>query len=195
MALISTKDLGVKPRGTRLGIRKGEKGAVRLPKILVLRYRVKTPCQARSARLPQFGYPLTHPLPHSPTHSPTLPLFTALPSSPTRHLPLASTFFPSFPVLEHLPPESGARKRWVLTSRGACTQSLHGATFNTALFSFPAPFAAALGLAHGVVSSHGVLLAQYWGAPPPPRPLVKPLPFCVSFSLAHFTTTVVKKDP
>ena len=30
------QDLGAKPRGARDGIRKGEKGAVRLPKILVL---------------------------------------------------------------------------------------------------------------------------------------------------------------
>ena len=33
---VSTRTLGVKPRGTRLGIMRGGKGAVRLPKLLVL---------------------------------------------------------------------------------------------------------------------------------------------------------------
>ena len=36
MILHARYDLGVKPCGTRLGTRKGEKGAVRLPNILVL---------------------------------------------------------------------------------------------------------------------------------------------------------------
>ena len=47
--MISTRILGVKPCGKRLGIRKGGKVAVRLPKILVL---ICTPARQGNMQLP-----------------------------------------------------------------------------------------------------------------------------------------------